>query len=209
MKKTELVKLDISRTLKEMCTHQSLESITVGALAKACGINRGTFYYHFKDIYDLIIWTFELEVAKPLEDYLTGHDYGTWKGIMGFCLEQMYNSKSFYCQALKIEGQNNLREYMEKRNYDCWKILMNKYIAATHGDFVHTDQYLNFFIKYTAQAVSNMIVGWAIEGMKIPVKEMEGMDQIATKGIYGVVDNIIVGGFAQKQVNPVDNEIKM
>jgi len=198
MKKTNLVKLDISQNLKEMCTRQSLESVTVRALSQKCGINRGTFYYHFKDIYDLIIWTFELEVAKPLEDYLTEHDYGSWRGIMGYCLEQMYKSKAFYCQAFKIEGQNNLREYMEKRNYDCWKILMNKYIEATHGTSVHSEQYLNFFIKYTAQAVSNMIVGWAIEGMKIPVAEMQEMDQIATKGIYGVVDNIIISGSTNK-----------
>lgn len=197
MKKAYLVKLDISRNLKEMCTHQSLDNITVGALAQKCGMNRGTFYYHFKDIYDLIIWTFEIDVAKPLEDYLSEHDYGSWRGIMGYCLEQMYISKDFYCQAFKIEGQNNLREYMEKRNYDCWKILMNKYIEATHGKSVRSEQYLNFFIKYTAQAVSNMIVGWAIEGMKIPVAEMQEMDQIATKGIYGVVDSIIVGS-AQK-----------
>lgn len=198
MKKTDLVKLDISRNLKEMSTHQSLESITVTALAKKCGINRGTFYYHFVDIYDLIIWTFELEVAKPLEDYLLEHDYGTWKGIMGYCLEQMYKSKSFYCQAFRIEGQNNLCEYMQKRNNECWDILIRKYIAATYGKSLRSEQHLTFLIKYTSQAVSNMIIGWALEGMRIPVKEMAEMDEVATKGIYGVVDSIISGCCVRK-----------
>ncbi|MGL4283076.1 hypothetical protein [Eubacterium aggregans] len=36
-------------------------------LAECCGVNRKTFYYHFKDIYDLIDWIFLGEVQEALD----------------------------------------------------------------------------------------------------------------------------------------------
>ena len=54
MKRNELVKRELSRTLKEMSKSQALSSVTVSALTDKCGFSRGTFYYHFIDIYDLI-----------------------------------------------------------------------------------------------------------------------------------------------------------
>lgn len=190
MKNSNLIKLEIARSLKEMVEDQALESITVSSLSKHCGINRGTFYYHFIDIYDLIIWIFESEVIKPLEAYLLEHDFGSWNGITGFCLTQMFKSRKFYCQAVRIEGQNNLKEYMQKRNSDCWDILIRKYVAATSSEDFHSDEYLTFLIKYTSQAVCNMTIAWAMDGMVIPVDVMAKMDDVATKGIYGVVDSL-------------------
>ena len=54
LKRNELVKRELSGTLKEMSKSQALSSVTVSALTDKCGFSRGTFYYHFIDIYDLI-----------------------------------------------------------------------------------------------------------------------------------------------------------
>lgn len=190
MKNTNLIKLEIARNLKEMAAEQSLESVSVRALSNRCNINRGTFYYHFIDIFDLINWIFETEIIKPLSTYLKSHDYGNWGGITRYCLDQMYLSRDFYCQAIKIEGQNNLRDYMQKRNCDCWELLVRKYIDTTSNKDYHSDEYINFLIKYSAQAVCNMTIAWALDGMLIPVDVMAKMDDVATKGIYGVLDSL-------------------
>lgn len=188
MKNSDLIKLKIARTLKEMTEKQSLKSITVSSLCKHCKINRGTFYYHFLDLYDLIIWIFEVEVIQPLETYLLKNEFGSWRGMTNYCLQQMLKSRKFYCQSIKIEGQNNLKEYMQKRTYDCWKIFTNKYISVISNKCLHSDEYLEFLIKYTSQAMCNMVIAWAAEGMTIPINVMNQMDDVATKGIYGVVD---------------------
>ena len=39
------------------------EQISVGLIARHCHISRNTFYYHFKDKYDIISWIFYREVA--------------------------------------------------------------------------------------------------------------------------------------------------
>ena len=190
MKNANIMKQEIARNLKAMAEEEPLKSITISALTERCKINRGTFYYHFIDIYDLIIWIFETEIIEPLEGYLHEHDYGSWSGITRSCLMEMYKSRSFYCQAVRMDGQNNLREYMQKRNYDCWKILTQKYIDATSSRSLHCDEYIDFLVKYTAQSVCNMTIAWAEDGMRIPVDVMFKMDDLATKGIYGVIDSL-------------------
>ena len=43
---------------------ESLDEITVKRLSDMCGIKRQTFYYHFRDIYDLLTWIFLNEDIK-------------------------------------------------------------------------------------------------------------------------------------------------
>lgn len=53
----------ICETFWELLETHKLKEITVGSLAAACSCNRGTFYYHFDDIDDLIYHVIEEEVV--------------------------------------------------------------------------------------------------------------------------------------------------
>lgn len=46
---------------------RSLDKITINDIAEDCGINRMTFYYRFKDIYDLVEWSCVEDAAKALD----------------------------------------------------------------------------------------------------------------------------------------------
>lgn len=184
MSRSDLMKREFSRVLKELADSKPLESITVTELTKACGVSRGTFYNHFLDIYDLINWTFETDIIAPLQSYILEHK-GTWSGITERCLFKMYENRSFYSQAVRNTGQNNLRDYMQQRNLDSWKLLIESYM----GDSKKFDpETLNFIERYTAQGIANMVIAWAEQGMPIPPDKMSLMDLVATRGIYGVID---------------------
>lgn len=47
-----------SEALKKTMKNEPLETISVLKLSKMCKKNRQTFYYHFRDIYDLLTWTY-------------------------------------------------------------------------------------------------------------------------------------------------------
>lgn len=50
----------IMGTFEKMLTDMPFDKITVTALSKRCGISPNTFYYHFEDIYDLLLrWLHE------------------------------------------------------------------------------------------------------------------------------------------------------
>lgn len=72
MEKTDLriVKTEqvINETFMEMLDEKPLEKISVTELAKRASINKGTFYLHYSDVYDLYNKTLE----RYFEDLLDG-----------------------------------------------------------------------------------------------------------------------------------------
>ncbi|WP_019321086.1 TetR family transcriptional regulator, partial [Streptococcus mutans] len=47
-----------ARTLKEIMAKKSFDKVTVTELVRFLNVNRQTFYYHFKDLYDLLEWIY-------------------------------------------------------------------------------------------------------------------------------------------------------
>ena len=63
---SQITKRALETSLKNLLLQKPLNKITISDIAKDCGINRMTFYYHFKDIYDLIEWTCNEETARAI-----------------------------------------------------------------------------------------------------------------------------------------------
>ena len=63
-------KTRIGTVFKNLLLKKPLTKITVGDIAEECGINRMTFYYHFKDIYDLVEWSCLEDAKKALDQGL-------------------------------------------------------------------------------------------------------------------------------------------
>ena len=63
---SDLTKRALEQSLKNLLLQKPLHKITISDIADDCGINRMTFYYHFKDIYDLVEWSCQEDAAKAL-----------------------------------------------------------------------------------------------------------------------------------------------
>lgn len=181
----QLVKAKFSATLKEMAAKMPLEAISVSALVRQSGLSRSTFYYHFLDIYDLINQTAEQDIFVPLERFIREKEF-RWRGITRYCLSIMDRDRKFYSQAVRMEGPNCLSNYLQKRNLDMWRLLIRKYMDYTGADI--GEDMLDFMVRYTAHSVASMTIAWARDGMKIPVEQMASMDELATDGIYGTIN---------------------
>lgn len=57
----------LEAALKEMMLKKPLDKITIRDLTETCGISRMAFYYHFKDIYDLVEWACAEDAAAALQ----------------------------------------------------------------------------------------------------------------------------------------------
>lgn len=88
MKNSEIKQLTrekISAALKQLSAEMMLSQITVSKVINTCNINRNTFYYHFSNVNDLLIWTLTHDInelareidfhASPttIVDYLIGY----------------------------------------------------------------------------------------------------------------------------------------
>ena len=65
----------IVQSLKNHMQKKSLDKITVSDIVKDCQINRKTFYYHFKNIYDLVKWMLEEEAVEIVKKLHLMNDY--------------------------------------------------------------------------------------------------------------------------------------
>ena len=52
--RVRITKLLIKKTFTELLTKKPIQKISVKELCEKAGINRGTFYSHYEDIYDLL-----------------------------------------------------------------------------------------------------------------------------------------------------------
>lgn len=59
----------LARALQRQLATISLDRVTVSCLAREAGVTRQAFYYHFADVADLAVWTFQTEVA----DHILAH----------------------------------------------------------------------------------------------------------------------------------------
>lgn len=65
----------LATSLKNAMRKKSFSKITVKEIIADCNVNRNTFYYHFKDIYDLLHWMFEEEAIDVVKKFDLLVDY--------------------------------------------------------------------------------------------------------------------------------------
>ena len=66
---SQITKRALEQSLKNLLREKPLSKITVTDITEDCGVNRMTFYYHFRDIYDLIEWVCVEDAARALEGH--------------------------------------------------------------------------------------------------------------------------------------------
>lgn len=65
---SNVTKRALEQSLKNLLLKKPLTKITIGDITEDCGINRMTFYYHFKDIYDLVEWACLEDARRALDE---------------------------------------------------------------------------------------------------------------------------------------------
>ena len=87
---SQTTKRALEASLKKLLLRKPLNKITISDITEDCGVNRMTFYYHFKDIYDLVDWILMEDAACiPVAYY---NDFwlqspslkGTWHSPYGY-----------------------------------------------------------------------------------------------------------------------------
>ncbi len=116
MADSNITKQALSKALKELMEEQSFEKISVSDICQRCHMNRKSFYYHFKDKYDLANWIFDTEFLEVLRncslDVMNpGYSFDErWDSIETIC-EYFYENRNFYRKIMKVEGQNSFTEH--------------------------------------------------------------------------------------------------
>ena len=112
---SSITKKALMESLKKLMLQKPLNKITINDLTTDCGISRMAFYYHFKDIYDLVEWACLEESTQALQGKKT---YETWEEGLLQIFEAVYENKPFIINAYHAVSREQIENYLFHLTHD-------------------------------------------------------------------------------------------
>ena len=107
---SQVTKRALEQSLKNLLLKKPLTKITVSDIAADCGINRMTFYYHFKDIYDLVEWACLEDAKRALDEKKT---CDTWQQGLLQIFEAVQQNKPFILNVYRCVHREQVEKYLQ------------------------------------------------------------------------------------------------
>ncbi len=177
MADSNITKNAMAAAMKALMREKKLSRISITDICGACGMNRNSFYYHFKDKYDLVNWIFYTEFVRniKLEDYPDA-----LKLLEEIC-KYLYREREFYRVALKIEGQNSFRGYFSE--------VMDPYLRYLADQIMGGGKEEAFFLRFFGDAFLMAIIRWVMdENIMLPGEFVKQLDATISLGAQKILE---------------------
>lgn len=139
----------IAGALRQLMAERPFQKITVQNLMDATGMKRQSFYYHFQDTRDVLMWICQQELMEPL--LASDLDFARW---LGYGLKLIDRDRVFYRRMLAAARSEFVREFNAA--------VMRPRIARL---LFGTDQGLNenqlFAVEFAAKSVTCQLCEFA------------------------------------------------
>ena len=172
---SQITKRAFAASLKKLLKEKPLDKIKITDLTEDCGVNRQTFYYHFKDIYDLLEWVYTDDATKALDGKKT---YDTWQEGYEHIFQYIINNKEFVVSTF-----NSLsREFLERYLYNEAYILLIGVVEEKAAEIPVREKDKSFIADFYKYGFVGIVLDWIKKGMKEEPKEIIGRLNILITG---------------------------
>lgn len=137
MSDSHITKRALAQALKELMLQRPFAKISVSDICAQCGMSRKSFYYHFRDKYDLVHWIFESEFVQTVS---FEQSRSSWDYYCELC-RYLYEERDFYRRALRIRGQNSFRDVF----YEVFTPVVVTMVEELFSDEEDAPFYIAFF----------------------------------------------------------------
>lgn len=156
---SQTTKRALEVSLKKLLLQKPLTKITINDIAEDCGISRMTFYYHFKDIYDLVEWACVEDAAQALNGKKT---YDTWQEGFLNIFQAVLDNKPFIMNVYRTVGRERVEQYLNPLVHSLvLGVVEEKSVGMTVSQ-VDKD-FIAYFYEY---AFIGILLSWINENMK-------------------------------------------
>lgn len=148
----------LAKSLMELMEQKPLAKVSVQMIAENCGLTRQTFYYYYKDKYDLVNQVFQ----KLVNDVYGASSPDTpWEKVLGDMLFNMQQHRKFYANALAHTSQNSLDSFMKEYTRTAYVRALEKRIPS--GDI---SEDLTFAITFNSYGAVGVMSEWIENDMR-------------------------------------------
>lgn len=162
---TNTTKTALEASLKRLLLNKPLDKITINDLTTDCGISRMSFYYHFKDIYDLVEWVCIEDGKRALQGKKT---CDTWQEGLQQIFEAVLENKPFILNVYRCTSREKIENYLNKLTCNLISCVVeekSRGIRIAEADKI----FIAEFYKY---AFVGIMLDWIAKGMKDDYQEI-------------------------------------
>ena len=149
------------KSLEDLMKDKNIEHITVQQIIDNCHMSRSTFYRHFKDKYDLMVWAYIEEFKR-----ITLYDVDSYQEVAYRLIEFLYTKKEFFMNISELEIQNSFREIMYQYAYRYAQSYFKGILKST----VLSQEHI-LSIQFCCAGTVFLILDWLRRGCDIPVSK--------------------------------------
>lgn len=138
-------KQDLEASLKKVMLQKPLDKIMISDITSDCGISRMAFYYHFKDIYDLVEWSCLEDAKRALQGKKT---YDLLKAVVeektaGMQIRE--EQKEFIANFYKYSFVGIMLNWIKQGMKEDYSEIVDNMALTLHGSITNSVQ--NFLSK--------------------------------------------------------------
>ena len=178
---SNITKHALAESLKKLLLKKPLNKITINDLTTDCGISRMAFYYHFKDIYDLVEWVCLEESRGALQGKKT---YDTWQEGLLQIFEAVYENKPFIRNAYDAVSREQIENCLFQLTHDLIISVVEEQARSTSL----TQEQKSFIADFYKYSFVGIMLDWIKQGMKEDYGEIARMIAITLHG--GIANSI-------------------
>ena len=156
---SQITKRALAESLKKLLLEKPLDRITVSDITEDCGVSRMTFYYHFKDVYDLIEWIWLQEAERALDGQKT---YDTWQQGFLQIFQLVQENRAFVMNLYHSISREQVERYLYRLTY---QLLIGVVEEKSAGMSVR-DEDKKFIADFYKYAFVGLMLDWIRGGMK-------------------------------------------
>ena len=156
---SQVTKRALEASLKHLLLQKPLNKITINDIAEDCGINRMTFYYHFKDIYDLVEWSCLEDAKRALDEKKT---YETWQQGFLQIFEAVQDNKPFILNVYRCVHKEQVEKYLRPLVDRLLLDVINEEV----GEMKVRDEDKQFIAQIYSYIFIGLMLDWIKDGMK-------------------------------------------
>ena len=157
---SQVTKRALEQSLKNLLLKKPLTKITVSDIAADCGINRMTFYYHFKDIYDLVEWACLEDAKRALDEKKT---CDTWQQGLLQIFEAVQQNKPFILNVYRCVHREQVEKYLQPL---VDHLLLLDIIQEKSGGMTVRDEDKQFIAQIYSYIFIGLMLDWIKEDMR-------------------------------------------
>lgn len=160
MANSNITKRILAQSLKELVQEIPLEKITIADICKDYSMNRKSFYYHFRNKYDLLKYIFQSEFMMGVHQDTIGKEELFYK----LC-QYLYENKEFYRHVFRPHQHNYFLLYFQE--------VIQKSVENNVADLMtEYDNKSGFYIHFLTAGITNAIQQWITDINPQPPEEV-------------------------------------